>query len=105
MCHSRGLNNGINNLHECALRILYQDKKSDFETLLKNYKSIAIHVRNLLYLVTEIYKVKNNFSPEIMRDIFHFQENKNYHLRSGKYGPYCQRNLKTFHRCKFLEIN
>ena len=30
MCHSRGLNNRINNLHERTLRIVYQDKKSDF---------------------------------------------------------------------------
>ena len=77
MCHSRGLNNRINNLHERALKILYQDKKSDFETLLKNSKFVTIHVRNLHYLVTEIYKVKNNTSPEIMRDIVHFQENEN----------------------------
>ena len=66
MCHSRGLNNRMNNLHERALRIVYQDKKSDFETLLKNDKSVTIHVRNLHYLVPEVYKVKNNISPEIM---------------------------------------
>ena len=35
MCHSRGLNSRINNLLERPLKILYQDKKSDFETLLK----------------------------------------------------------------------
>ena len=83
MCHSRGLNNRINNLHERALRIVCQDKKSDFETLLKNDKSVTIHLRNLYYLVTEVYKVKNNISPEIMREILHFQENENYNLRSG----------------------
>ena len=83
MCHSRGLNNRINILHERALRIVYQDKKSDFETLLKNDKSVIIHVRNLHYLVTEVYKVKNNISPEIMKEIFHFQENHNYTLRSS----------------------
>ena len=71
-------NNRINNLHERALRIIHQDKKSGFETLLKNDKSVTIHVGNLHYFVTGIYKVKNNFSPEIMRDIFHFQENENY---------------------------
>ena len=83
MCHSRCLNNRINNLHERALRIVHQDKKSDFETLLRDDKSVAIHVRNLHYLVTEVCKIKNNISPEIMRDIFHFQENENYNLRSG----------------------
>ena len=83
MCHSRGLNNRINNLHERALRIVYQDKKSDFETLLKNDKSVTIHVRNLYYLVTEVCKVKNNISPEIMKDIFHFPKNQNSNLTSG----------------------
>ena len=54
MCHSRGLNNRINNLHEYALRIVYQDKKSDFETLLKNDTSVTIHVKNLRCLVTNL---------------------------------------------------
>ena len=30
MCHGRGLNNKINNLHERALRTVYQDKKIQF---------------------------------------------------------------------------
>ena len=93
MCHSRGLSNRINNLLERALRIVYQDKKSDFETLLKNDKSVTIHVRNLHYLVTEIYKVKNNISPKIMRYIFHFQENVNSKLRSGIH--LTSRNMRT----------
>ena len=84
MCHGRGLNNRINSLHERALRIVvYQNKKSDFEILRKNDKSVTIHVRNLHYLVTEVHKVKNNISPEIMRDILHFQENENYNFSSG----------------------
>ena len=93
MCHSRSLNNRISNLHERALRIVYQDKKSDFENLLKNDKSVTIHVRNLHYLVTEVYKVKNNISLEIMREIFHFQENENYNLRSDTY--LASRNMRT----------
>ena len=76
MCHGKTLNNRINNLHDCALRIVY--KKSDFKTLLKNDKSVTIHVRNLHYLVTEVHKIKNNISPDIMRDISYFQENENY---------------------------
>ena len=38
MCHGRDLNNKINNLHERALRTVYQDKKSSVETLLKHDK-------------------------------------------------------------------
>ena len=87
------MNNRINNLHERTLNIAYQDKKSDFETVLKNDKSVNLHVRNLHYLVTEVCKVKNNISPEIMRDIFHFQENENYNLRSGTH--LASRNMRT----------
>ena len=72
MCHSRALNNRINNLHERSLRIAYQDKKSDFETLLIYDKSVTVHVRNLHYLFIEVCKVKNSISSEIMRDTFHF---------------------------------
>ena len=93
ICHSRALNNRINTLHERCLRIVYQNKKSDFETLLKYDKSATIHVRNIHFLVPEIYKVKNNISPEIMRDIFHFQENENYNLRSGTH--LASRNMRT----------
>ena len=93
MCHSRDLNNRIKNLHQRALRIVYQDKKSDFETLLKNDKSVIIHVRNLHYLVTEIYKIRNGIAPEIMRYIFHFQENENYNLKSGAH--LASRNMRT----------
>ena len=67
MCHSRSLNNKINNFRIRALRIVSQDKKSDFENLLKNDKSLQFTCK-LNYVVTEIYKVKNNISPEIVRD-------------------------------------
>ena len=93
MFHSGGLNNRINHLRERALRIVYQGKKSDFDTFHKNDKSVTTHVRNLHYLVTEIYKVKNNISPEIMRDIFHFQESENYNLRSSTHLAF--RNMRT----------
>ena len=47
MCHGRDLNNKINNIHKRAFTIVYQDKKSSFETLLKRDKSTSIHVENL----------------------------------------------------------
>ena len=46
-----------------ALRIVYQDKKFSFETLLKHGKSVSIHVKILQYLATEIFKVKNHLCP------------------------------------------
>ena len=54
-----------------ALRIVYQDKKFSFETLLKHGKSVSIHVKILQYLATEIFKVKNHLCPEIMKEIHH----------------------------------
>ena len=83
MCYGICLNNKINNLHERALRAVYQDKTSSFETLLKHDKSVLIHVKNLRYLATEIFKVKNDLCPEIMKEIFIFHENATYSLRSG----------------------
>ena len=83
MCHNRNLNNKINQLHKRALKIVYNDHESNFEELLEKDKSISIHQKNLQILVTEIYKVKNDISPAIMSNVFKFQENVNYHLRSG----------------------
>ena len=38
---------------------MYQDKKkSDLQDLLQKDKSVSIHVKNLQYLATEMYKVK-----------------------------------------------
>ena len=83
MCDGRGLNNKINNIYERALRIVYQEKKSSIKTSLKRDKSTSIHMKNLQYLANELFKVKNDPSPEIMKDIFVFQENETYNLRSG----------------------
>ena len=66
-----------------ALRILYQDKKSSFQKLLQKGKSVSVRMKNLQYLATEIFKVKNSLSPIIMYEVFNFQENENYNLRKG----------------------
>ena len=83
MCHSRGPNNKNNNIHKRTLRIVYQNKKSNLQDLLQKDKSVSIHLKNLQYLDTKIYKVKNGLSPEIMKEVFSFQENENYNLRSA----------------------
>ena len=95
MCHSRTLNNRINNLHHKSLRILYKVKKSSFQELLQKDKSVSVHMKNLQYLATEIIKVKNGLSPIIMNKVFNFQENESYNLRSSLYLP--SRNMHTAH--------
>ena len=52
-------------------------------------------MKNLQYLATEIYKVKNCLSPEIMKEVFIFQENENYNLRSGTH--LTNRNIHAVH--------
>ena len=86
ICHSRGLSNRIISSDECALRFVFQNKMPDFGSLVKN-DSVTIHWKNLHYFITEIYKVKNNISPDVMNGIFHFQKNANYNLRSGTHLP------------------
>ena len=95
MCHSRGLNNKIKNIHKGALRIMYQDKKSNLQDLLQKYNSVSIHMKNLQHLAAQIYKVKNSISPEIMKEVFIFQENENCNLRSGTH--VMNRNIHTAH--------
>ena len=66
MFHGRGVNNKINHLHELSLRIVYKDKISSFEDLLKRDKSFTIHQRNIQSLAIELFKVKGNLSNNIM---------------------------------------
>ena len=70
MCHSRTLNNKINRIQERALRIVYNDYKSNFKELLERDHSFTIHERNMQYLAIEAYKVKNGLSTVIMNDVF-----------------------------------
>ena len=81
MFHSRTLNNRINNLHERALRIVYKDDDSSFKEFLVKDGSCTIHHYNLKLLAVEMYKVKNNLSPEFMQDIFPERNIERYNLR------------------------
>ena len=85
MCHSRKYNNKINGLHERCLRIIYSDKKSTFDELLKQDGSVSIHTRNLQFLAIEMYKVKNDLAPLIVQDLFQVRETRHYNLRSQSY--------------------
>ena len=81
MFHSRKLNQKTNHIHERALRIVYKDFNSPFQELLIKDNSLNIHHRNLQKLVTEIFKVKNGLSAELMNDVFEFIE-KPYSLQT-----------------------
>ena len=82
MCHSRDINTQINKLHERDLTLVYNDKSSSFWELLKRDNSVTIHERNILVLLTEIFKIKSGAVPEIMTQIFKFK-NHSYDLRKN----------------------
>ena len=60
-------NHYINRIHERALRVVYKDYNSSFDEHLEKDNSYKINDRNLRKLVTEIFKVKTNLGPEIMK--------------------------------------
>ena len=74
---------------------MHQGKKSNLQVLLQKDKSVSTHMKNVQCLATEIYKVKNGLSLEIMKVVFVFQENENYNLRSCTY--LLNRNVHTVH--------
>ena len=60
--HSRTLNNKIIRIQERALRIVYNNFKSNFKELLGQDHSFTVHERNIQYLTIEV----KNGSPVIM---------------------------------------
>ena len=73
---------------------MYQNKNLSSGELLKLENAVTtIHQRKLQVLVTEIFKVKNNLSREIMKQVFDFQE-PHYNLRSET-SQFRRENMKT----------
>ena len=92
MFHDRNINKNINKIQERALRIVYKDNHSDFETLLVNQNSAPVHQRNLRLLLTEIYKTKSGNALSFMKEIF-MEKVPSYGLRDG--GNICLPKVKT----------
>ena len=67
-------NNCLNRIQERALRIVFKDYDSTFAQLLEKDSSVSIHIRNLQFLATKIFKARNNLSPPIVQNIFRTTE-------------------------------
>ena len=67
---SRKINRKINQIHERALRIVYNSYTSSFQDLLKMDKSMTIHHRNIHCVAIEMFKVKNDLCPPFLKDLF-----------------------------------
>ena len=90
---SRTNNVRINRIHERSLRIVYNNSVSTFNELLTIDKSFTIHHRNVQTLAIEMFKVINDISPVIMKDIFVLKQNCRYNTR----GIFLTNNIRTEH--------
>ena len=100
MFHSRRLNNKINSIHKRALRITYGDQKSTFQELLIKDNSVSVHHRNLQVLATEVFKIRNNMTPEFLNEIFQ-ERSVPYNLRGNN--PFrCRRANSVYHGTESL---
>ena len=97
MFHDWGLKNKITWIHERWLRIVHGDNKSSFEELLRKYKSVKIHHRNLQVLATEIYNVQHGLSPQIMNSVFNLKIVPYNMRRQDLFRP---RNVHSVHHDK-----
>ena len=75
MFHSRTMNNRINKIHERALRIVYNDKQSTFNELLRKHNSVTTHIRNIQIMATEAFKVVKGLFSEIIYQVLQLKEN------------------------------
>lgn len=56
-------------------------KRSTFEELLEKEDYVSIQIKNLQTLATEMYKVVNGDSPEIIK-VLRFRQKNRYYLRN-----------------------
>ena len=61
----------IEKIQERALRILYNDFSSDYESILNKFGKSSMEVKQLRTLALEVFKTLNNMNPEYMKEIFH----------------------------------
>ena len=80
--HSRKNNNKIKHIHERCLRLIYSDKNSSYENLLKIDNSVSIHHKSVQALAIEMFKVKHKLWPKITGDIFMERTNNQYKMRN-----------------------
>ena len=93
MFHSRKLHNKINKLHERCLQIAYSDNTSSFNELLETDNPVSVHYGNIQVLSTDLSKIVDGLSPEIMKGVFPFNENSSYNTRNKRKFP--SRSIKS----------
>ena len=74
MFHSWELNKKINKLHERRLQIAYSDNTQSVVELWEGDISFSVHYQNIQVVPTELCKIVNGLSLEIMKEVFPFSE-------------------------------
>ena len=69
-------------------------KKKTFKELLEKDNSVTVHLENLQVLVTEMYKVQDVCSPEIMNKVFPINK-PIYEYELGNTFDFAARCIKT----------
>ena len=83
MFQGRNTENRVNKINGSALKLVYDDNPYlSFDELLIKDKSVSIHQRNLQFLSTEVFKMKNGVSARLTEGIFQFVD-KPYDLRKN----------------------
>ena len=72
---SRKSNDLVNKVQERALKLTFKDNENNFQTLPNEDNETSVHIRNLQFLMMDIYKLKNNYAPPIMHHLFQFCKN------------------------------
>ena len=62
--------NKLNKLQERALRIVYQDFSSSYESLLEKGHFLSLSMLRLRFLAIEVYKCINNLNPLYLNELF-----------------------------------
>ncbi len=66
-----------------ALRIVFNDRISDYSDLLNKANTCTIETRWKRQLITEVYKAVNGLTPSYISDMFQ-EKTVNYNLRRSK---------------------
>ena len=91
---SKKSNNLANKVQERALRLTYKDNENNFQTLLNETNETSVHQRKLQFLLTEIYKIKNNYAPTIAHQLL---QSRDLSYTAPFLSPNCNLNIKTEH--------
>ena len=79
----RTLQDQIDKIQKRALRILYNEPNLSLNDILEQKQCINIHTKNIITLLTEIYKTFNDENPPFIKEIF-TKKVSSYNLRKSK---------------------